>query len=64
MQKAQQELQTALNGTSPEVIAAKLKALREVRAKAKDKLKAAQDDLKSVLSVRQEGLLVNLGYLE
>jgi hypothetical protein len=66
VQVAQTELNAVLQSqtSTVEAVAAKLKALREARAKAKDTLKQAQDDLKSILSIRQEATLVNLGYLE
>jgi hypothetical protein len=63
---AQQELTSVLNdqAAGTEAIAVKLKALREARIKAKEKLAQAQSDLKSVLTIRQEAILVSLGYLE
>jgi hypothetical protein len=66
VQLAQQELAAALQvqGTANDLILARLKALRDARAKAKEKLTQAQDDLKKVLTIRQEAMLVNLGYLE
>ena len=64
--KATQDLQTTLENKSatPEEIAAKLKAVREARAKAKEQVTAAQKDLKEVLTQRQEAVLVNMGWLE
>jgi hypothetical protein len=63
---AQQELSTALQDESSttEVISAKLKALRDARVKAKENLAVAQEDLKKVLTIRQEAMLVNMGFLE
>ena len=63
---AQQELTTALqdDAATTDMISAKLKALRDARVKARENLAAAQDDLKKVLTVRQEAMLVNMGYLE
>jgi hypothetical protein len=65
-QQASRDLNTTLenkNATAEE-IAAKLKALREARAKAKESLAAAQKDLKEVLTQRQEAVLVEMGMLE
>lgn len=45
-------------------IVEKLKAVREARAKAKAELEAAQKDLQSVLTPRQEAVLVSSGTLE
>jgi Spy/CpxP family protein refolding chaperone len=66
VQLAQQELSATLQdqGSPTDVIAAKLKALRDARSKAKADLAVAQDDLKKVLTIRQEAMLVNMGYLE
>lgn len=64
--KASQELRTALEAenASAETVAAKLKAYREARAKAEEALKAAREELKGVLSERQEAVLVMSGVLE
>lgn len=51
-------------GTSPETLQEKLSAVRAVRAKASAELAAAREDLKKVLTVRQEALLVSYGLLE
>jgi hypothetical protein len=45
-------------------VAAKLAALREERAKAKAELERAQDDLRSLLTVKQEAVLVVVGVLD
>jgi hypothetical protein len=45
-------------------VKARLAALREARAKAKADLAKAQDELRQVLSVRQEAVLVVFGMLE
>ena len=45
-------------------IKAKLTTLREVRAKAKEELAAAQKGLRELLSVRQEAVLVSMGMLD
>jgi hypothetical protein len=50
--------------TSPETLKAKLAAVRDVRAKSAGELAAAREDLKKVLTVRQEALLVSYGILE
>ena len=59
-------LRTALESeaTTPEDIKAKLTAVREVRKKSEAELAAAREDLKKVLSVRQEAALVAIGILE
>ena len=65
-QQASRDLNTTLenkNATAEE-IAAKLKALREARAKARESLASAQKDLKEVLTQRQEAVLVEMGMLE
>jgi hypothetical protein len=61
-----QALRTALESesTSPEDIKAKLAALREFRKKAAVELATAREDLRKVLSVRQEATLVTMGILE
>jgi hypothetical protein len=51
-------------GTSPETIKAKLTAVREVQKKAAAELAAAREDLRKVLTVRQEAALVSAGILE
>jgi hypothetical protein len=63
---AQQELTIALQdeASTTDTISAKLKALRDARVKAKENLAAAQDDLKKVLTIRQEAMLVNMGFIE
>jgi len=45
-------------------IEAKLKAVREARKKAEDELKAAREDLRKVLTVRQEAVMVLMGMLD
>ena len=47
-----------------EQIRAALQALRDARAKAKAELDGAQKELREVLSVRQEAILVTMGLLE
>jgi len=59
-------LRTALASTSttPDEINSKLTALRAARAKATSDLEAARDDLKKVLTLRQEATLVEMGILD
>jgi Spy/CpxP family protein refolding chaperone len=63
---AQRELQQVLDNkdSTPDQIAAKLKALREARDKAHQDLVSAQKDLKEVLTPRQEAVLVNISMLD
>jgi hypothetical protein len=62
----QHELQTLLENkdATPEQVKAKLTALREAKAKAKEDLAAAQNELKAVLTQRQEAVLVGMGMLD
>ena len=64
--KAATELRDAVEkkDTPQEEIATKLKALRDAKAKAKADLEAAQKDLQSVLTPRQEAVLVSNSVLE
>ncbi len=59
-------LRTALesDSTSPEEIKAKLQALRDARKKAAADLDDARENLKKVLTLRQEATLVQMGILE
>jgi hypothetical protein len=59
-------LRTALadTGTSPDDIKTKLQALRDARAKAAADLEAARGDLKKILTLRQEAVLVEMGILD
>ena len=61
-----QALRDALekDGTSAEDIKAKLNAVRESRKKATVELAAAREDLKKVVTVRQEAVLFSMGILE
>lgn len=63
--KAMAQLQTTLENqnASPEEIKKQLTAVREAREKVRAELTAAQDDLKKILSVRQEAVLVTMGQL-
>jgi hypothetical protein len=64
--KAVTDLRTTLENSSasPEDIKTKLTAVRQAREKAKADLAAAQADLKKILTVRQEAVLVEMGQLE
>ena len=66
VRKASAELRTTLeNKDAPaEEITAKLTALREARAKARADLEVAQKDLVSVLTPRQEAVMVGMGMVE
>lgn len=59
-------LRTALesDSTSPEDLKAKLEAVRAVRKKGTADLAAAREELKKVVTVRQEAVLVSMGILE
>ncbi len=62
---ASQALQTTLENTAatPDEIKAKLTALRAAKEKAKAELATAQQNLKQVLTLRQEAQLVLMGML-
>jgi hypothetical protein len=63
-QKAR-DLQQAIEGNAgADQIKAKLAALREARAKAREQLTAAQGELKELLTAKQEAALVVMGMLE
>jgi hypothetical protein len=59
-------LRTALeaDNTSIDEIKSKLGAVRAVHQKAQTELAAAREDLKKVVTVRQEAVLVSMGILE
>jgi hypothetical protein len=65
VQAASTDLQTTLDNkdAKPDEIKAKLDAFRDAKSKAKDDLTAAQKDLESVLTQRQEAMLVMMGLL-
>ena len=65
VEKSAQELQDLLATESPkaEDIKAKLTAYRTVREKAKSDLAKAQDELKKIVTVKQEAALVLMGML-
>jgi Spy/CpxP family protein refolding chaperone len=52
------------DGTAPDEIKAKLAAVREQRKKGQAELEAAREELRKVLTVRQEAVLVTFGILE
>lgn len=52
------------DGTSAEELKAKLTAVRQQRQKSAAELTAAREELRKVLSVRQEATLVSMGILE
>lgn len=60
------QLRTTLENSSasPEEIKTQLTAVRQAREKAKQDLAAAQADLKKILTVRQEAVLVEMGQLD
>lgn len=64
--KAMEALKAELKdtATTDSKIAIKLKEWREAYAKAMAELKSARDDLRSVLTVRQEVVLMNFGLLD
>ncbi|MBN2455181.1 MAG: hypothetical protein JXB29_01380 [Sedimentisphaerales bacterium] len=66
VQKATNSLQEVLDKSdaSPDEVKAKLLALRNAKEKTKQELAKAQQDLKQILSIRQEAKLVLLGLLD
>lgn len=66
VRNASRELQEALTrkDATDEQIGAKAAAVQQARAKVREELKAAQDDLKSTLTVRQQAVLITMGILE
>jgi hypothetical protein len=65
LQTASQQLQEALNNkdTKPQELKARLAALREARTHALAELTQAQDNLREILTSRQEAVLVTYGLL-
>jgi hypothetical protein len=63
---AARELRTALedSAVSPQSVAEKLAAYRAARDKAAEELKTAREDLKGLLTPRQEAVLVMMSILE
>jgi hypothetical protein len=66
VQQKQSDLRETLqnNDATADDVKAKVAALRDARAKAKAELAQAQDDLRQILSLRQEAALVSFGILE
>jgi hypothetical protein len=66
LDKAMTQLRTTLENSSasPDDIKKQLTAVRDAREKAKQELAAAQADLKKILTVRQEAVLVEMGQLD
>jgi len=66
LEKAMTQLRTTLENQSatPEEIKTQLTAVRQAREKAKQELAVAQQDLKKILTLRQEAMLVEMGQLE
>ncbi len=66
VEKVQEELQTTLENTAatPDAIKQQLTKLRQAREKAKQELAKAQQDLRQVLTLRQEATLVLMGMLD
>ena len=64
--KAASELNTAAGdaAASADSLKPKLDALRKARTDKQTELTAAQKDLKGVVTVRQEAILVSLGILD
>jgi hypothetical protein len=61
------DLVTALNADPPTataIIKTKLQAFRDAKVKARDELKAAQQDLRQLLTMRQECIMFWQGYLD
>jgi Spy/CpxP family protein refolding chaperone len=65
VEKATEELQELLDSesTTPDQIKAKLTSLREAKEKAKQELAQAQQELKKILTLKQEARLVLMGLL-
>lgn len=66
VEKAQDQLRTVLDNASstPEQIKAALTTLRKERETAKQQLAAAQQELRKIITVRQEAILVMMGSLD
>ncbi len=66
VEKIQEELQTLLENTTatPEQIKQQVTKLRAAREKAKQELAKAQQDLRQVLTLRQEAQLILMGMLD
>lgn len=66
VEKAHEQLRTVLDNTSatPDQIKTQLAALRKARETARQQLAAAQKDLRTAITVRQEAQLVMMDILE
>jgi hypothetical protein len=66
LQQATQDLQTALDDASstPDSISSKVDAVRLAKDKADQDLKAAREELRQLLTIRQEAVLVTQGLLD
>lgn len=66
VEKAQEQLRTVLENDSatPDQIKKELTALRTAKEKAKQQLAAAQQELREIITVRQEATLVMMGMLD
>ncbi|MGN6368713.1 MAG: hypothetical protein ACTHN5_10660 [Phycisphaerae bacterium] len=66
VQQAMTDLRNTLDNkdATPEQIKTKIEAVRTARKTAADNLKKAQDDLRELLTVRQEAVLVEQGLLD
>lgn len=62
--KARELQQSIENNAGADELKAKLAALREARTKAREQLTAAQNELKELLTAKQEAALVVMGMLE
>ncbi len=65
VEQASRDLREAVdNDAAPEQLQQKMAALRDARKDAKVKLAKAQDELKGLVTARQEAVLVRMGFLE
>jgi hypothetical protein len=66
VREARRAVQAAIDdgNTSPQDLAAKLKAYRDARDKAREDLTSAQKELKELLSQKQEAVLLMSGMIE
>lgn len=66
VEKASEQLRTTLEDTaaSPEIVKTQLTALRAAREKARRELAKARDELRQILTVRQEAQFVLMGMLD
>ena len=66
VEKAQEQLRTVLDNTdsTPDQIKTALTTLRKERESAKQKLAVAQQDLRKIITIRQEAICVMMGMLD